>query len=60
MNKTIVALCLGLALAVAADAASARARHQRHADPAPHSRINSGWGPPMTWDEIEISIPTGG
>jgi hypothetical protein len=56
MSKTIVALCLGFTLATAAAPAFA-AQHQR---PAPQSHINSGWGPPMTWDEIEVSHPEGG
>jgi hypothetical protein len=60
MNKTIAALCLGLTLAATAGPAFARAHHHRQADPAPQSRINSGWGPPTTWDEIEISHPEGG
>jgi len=61
MNKTIAAVCVGLVLAAAAGPASARMKHRRHADPAaaPHSKINSGWGPPRTWDEIEISHPEG-
>jgi hypothetical protein len=56
MSKTIAALCLGLTLATAAAPAFA-AQHQR---PAPRSHINSGWGPPTTWDEIEVSHPEGG
>jgi hypothetical protein len=56
MSKTIVALCLGLTLAAVAAPAFA-AQHQR---PVPQSHINSGWGPPMTWDEIEVSHPEGG
>jgi hypothetical protein len=62
MNKTIAAACVGLILAAAAAPAFARVKYHRHADPAPatHSKINSGWGPPRTWDEIEISHPEGG
>ena len=62
MNKTVAAICVGLLLAAAAGPASARTKHHRHADPAaaPYSKINSGWGPPRTWDEIEISHPEGG
>jgi hypothetical protein len=61
MNKTIAAACVGLILAAAAAPALARVKHQRHVNPAPvaHSRINSGWGPPRTWDEIEISHSEG-
>ena len=61
MNKAIAALCVGLLLAAAAGPASARTKHHRHAEPAAtQSHINSGWGPPRTWDEIEISHPEGG
>ena len=62
MNKILAAGCVGLILAAAASPALARVKHHRHADPAPaaHSTINSGWGPPRTWDEIEISHPEGG
>jgi hypothetical protein len=60
MSKAIAALCLGLTLAAAVGPASARVNHHRNADPAPQSRIDSGWGPPMNWDEIEVSHPEGG
>lgn len=62
MNKAIAAVCVGLVLAAAALPASARTKHHRHTDPAaaPQHTINSGWGPPRTWDEIEISVPSGG
>ena len=62
MNNAIAAMCVALLLAVAANPASARTKHHRHAGPAaaPWVHINSGWGPPRTWDEIEISHPEGG
>jgi hypothetical protein len=62
MNKTIAAICVGLLLAAAVGPASARKHHNRHADPVAASpgHINSGWGPPRTWDEIEVSHPEGG
>jgi hypothetical protein len=59
MSKTIAALCLGLTLAATAGPAFA-ARHHRQVHPVAQSHINSGWGPPMTWDEIEVSHPEGG
>jgi hypothetical protein len=61
MSRAIAAICVGLLLAAAAAPALARVKHHRHANPAPvaHSRINSGWGPPRTWDEIEVSGPSG-
>jgi hypothetical protein len=60
MSKTIAAVCIGLTLAAAADPAFARAHHHRHAETAPASHINSGWGPPSNWNEIEVSHPEGG
>ena len=62
MTKTIAAACVGLILAAAAGPALARVKHHRHANPAPaaQSTINSGWGPPMNWNEIEVSHPEGG
>jgi len=47
-------------LAATATPALARAHHARHANPAPYSHIDSGWGPPSNWNEIEISHPEGG
>jgi hypothetical protein len=60
MNKTIAAVCVGLVLAAVA-AACARMKYHGEAQSAPatHSTINSGWGPPITWDEIEIGAPGG-
>jgi hypothetical protein len=62
MNRAIAAMCVGLVLAAIAAPAFARTKHYRHANPPPvvHSKINSGWGPPRTWDEIEVSVPSGG
>jgi hypothetical protein len=62
MNKAIAAICVGVLLAAAAGPASARTKHHRQGYPAaaPQSTIHSGWGPPRTWDEIEISHPEGG
>jgi hypothetical protein len=61
MSKTIAAICVGLILAAAAGLASEHTKYHRQAQPVPvaHSRINSGWGQPITWDEIEISTPSG-
>jgi hypothetical protein len=60
MNRIIAALSVQLVLAATATPALARAHHPRHANPAPYSHIDSGWGPPSNWDEIEISHPEGG
>jgi hypothetical protein len=60
-TKVLVAALVlaGTSLALVANA-SARVNHQRNADPTQQSGINSGWGPPMNWNEIEISHPEGG
>jgi hypothetical protein len=62
MTKTVAAVGIAVILAAAAGPAFARKPHHRHAHPAPapYSKINSGWGPPSNWDEIEISTPSGG
>ena len=56
----VVALSIALVVTAAASPASARARHHQQTETAPYSHINSGWGPPRTWDEIEVSHPEGG
>lgn len=58
MKKIIGVVSLVLALA-AATPALARAKHHYRSDPAPapYSHIDSGWGPPSNWNEIEISTP---
>jgi hypothetical protein len=60
MNRIIAALSVQLVLAATATPVLARAHHQRAADPAPYSTIDSGYGPPANWNEIEISHPEGG
>jgi hypothetical protein len=59
MNRIIAALSVQLILAATATPVLARAHHHRQAHPAPYSHINSGWGPPSNWNEIEISHPEG-
>jgi hypothetical protein len=61
VKKATAAVSIALVMAAAAAPAFARVKHHRHVNPAPlaHSRINSGWGPPMTWDEIEVSHSEG-
>jgi hypothetical protein len=56
MTKILAALSVQLILAAATPALAAH--HQRPA--APYSHVNSGWGPPSNWNEIEISHPEGG
>ena len=56
MKMTIALVVLALATA---SAASARVHHQ-NSNPAPYSHVDSGWGPPSNWSEIEISHPEGG
>jgi hypothetical protein len=60
MNKATAALSVALALAVATPAFAKVHHHWQHFNPAPQSHINSGWGPPANWDEIEVSHPEGG
>ena len=57
MKKAIAALSVALALATVATPALARP-HRGAA--TTYSRIDSGWGPPSNWNEIEISHPEGG
>jgi hypothetical protein len=40
--------------------ALARAHHHRQADPAPYGQVDSGWGAPSNWNDIEVSHPEGG
>ena len=60
MSKTILSLALAVAFA-AATPALARPHHAAHARQpaysAPADKIDSGYYPPRTWDEIEISGP---
>jgi hypothetical protein len=58
---TKVAAVLSIALTVAL-ATQALARSHHHRPPASHSigTIDSGYGPPANWNEIEISVPSGG
>ena len=57
MKKAIAALSVALALATVATPALARTHH---GDPAPYGHIDSGWGPPTNWNDIEVSHPEGG
>ena len=59
MHRTFAVLFIVVALA-AATAASARPHHYQRSVPAPYSHVDSGWGPPSNWNEIEISHPEGG
>ena len=59
MNKIVAALSVQLILAATGTPALARAHHHPQAHPAPYSHINSGWGPPSNWNEIEVSHSEG-
>ena len=59
MKTTIAVLPIVLALA-GASPTLARAQHHNYSHPAPYSHIDSGWGPPSNWNDIEISSPGGG
>lgn len=56
--KTTAALSLVLAL-LAATPALARTHHQQSNSPG-YSHIDSGYGPPSNWNEIEQSVGTVG
>jgi hypothetical protein len=59
MKKTIAVVPVVLALA-AASPALARAHHHYHSNPASYSHIDSGWGPPTNWNDIEVDSSSGG
>ena len=59
MTRIIAALSVQLVMA-ATTPTLASVHHQPPADAAPYSTIDSGWGPPSNWNEIEISHPEGG
>ena len=50
MKKAIAALSVALALATVATPALAR---PHHGTPSPYAHVDSGWGPPTNWNEIE-------
>jgi hypothetical protein len=58
MKKIIGIVPIVLALA-AATPALARAHHQPRSNPAPYGYVDSGWGPPTNWNDIEISHSEG-
>ena len=55
MKKIAAALALTLALTATA---SARPRH--HHPVASSTTVDSGYSAPQNWNEIEISVPSGG
>jgi hypothetical protein len=55
MKKIAAAFAITLALT-----ATASARPQHHRPAAADSTIDSGYGPPRTWNDIEVSVPSGG
>jgi hypothetical protein len=55
MKKIAAALALTLALT-----ATASARPQHHHPVATGITIDSGYGPPQSWNDIEVSVPSGG
>jgi hypothetical protein len=54
------AAALAIALALTATAATARPAHQHHPVATGSSTIDSGYYPPRNWNEIEVSVPSGG
>jgi hypothetical protein len=59
MKKMIGIVPIVLALA-SASPALARVHHHYRSDAAPYSHIDSGWGPPTNWSDIEVSSSSGG
>ena len=59
MKKAVALIPIVLALAAASPTLAREHHHQRSA-PAPYSHVDSGWGPPTNWNDIEISHPEGG
>ena len=57
MKKAIAALSVALALATVATPALAR---PQRGTPVPNGHIDSGWGPPTNWNDIEIDSPGNG
>jgi hypothetical protein len=55
MKKAAAALTIALAL-VAATSASARTHHHQRSGSAGYSKIDSGYGPPKDWSEIQSSV----
>ena len=55
MKKIAAALAIALALT-----ATASARPKLHHPVATGSTVDSGYSAPQNWNEIEISIPSGG
>jgi hypothetical protein len=55
MKKIAAALAITLALT-----ATASARPQHHQPVASGATIDSGYSAPRSWNDIEISVPSGG
>jgi len=56
MKRILATLSVQLVLAAGTPALAA----QHHRQAVPYSHVDSGWGPPSNWNEIEISHPEGG
>jgi hypothetical protein len=57
---TKAAAAFAIALALTATAASAKPQHHHRPVATGASTIDSGYGPPRNWNEIEVSVPSGG
>jgi hypothetical protein len=55
MKNIAAALAIALALT-----ATASARPQHHQPVATRSTVNSGYSAPQSWNDIEVSVPSGG
>jgi len=57
---TKAAAAFAVALALVATAASAAPRHHHEPVATGSSTVDSGYYPPRNWNEIEVSVPSGG
>ena len=60
MKKAVALIPIVLALAAASPTLARTHQKQHRSGPAPYSHVDSGWGPPTNWNDIEISHPEGG
>jgi hypothetical protein len=60
MTKAAAAFTIALALVATAASAAPRHHHQQQPVATGSSTIDSGYYPPRNWNEIEVSVPSGG
>jgi hypothetical protein len=57
---TRAAAAFAVALALVATAVSAAPRHHHEPVATGSGAVDSGYYPPRNWNEIEVSVPSGG